>query len=196
MHKIGLTGGIGAGKSSIAKWFTKIGVPVFDADKFVHSIFQKKEFAELIAREFGQQYEDNYKVNRRLLGEMIFNNDKAKIRLESLIHPLVLKRMLEFCTEMEAKGHKYVVLDVPLLFEAGWEKYCDETWVVYLPEEIQLERIILRDKVSMEEAKKKIDAQMPMAEKLKKASRIIDNTSEWQTTKKSLETIWEGYLSN
>jgi dephospho-CoA kinase len=67
MHKIGLTGGIGAGKSSIAKWFSEMGIPVFDADQSVHSIFQEKDFAELIALEFGQQYQNNNKVNRVLL---------------------------------------------------------------------------------------------------------------------------------
>ncbi|ADY56453.1 Dephospho-CoA kinase [Syntrophobotulus glycolicus DSM 8271] len=196
MLKIGLTGGIGTGKSSVAQWFAGKGVPVFDADRAVHEILLSKEFTQKIAGEFGGQYIENHTVDRRALADLVFKNKEDRIRLERLIHPLVLKNMLQFCLDSERKGHKIAVLDVPLLFEAGWEKYADEVWVVYIPQELQLERIVSRDKVPVEEAERRIKAQIPIGEKIKKAARIIENIEDWKKTEQNLEIFWKEYLSN
>lgn len=191
MFKIGLTGGIGSGKSSVAKWFVSRGLAVIDVDKEVHKILDKNEIITLITREFGNKYIENRKINRRLLGGLVFNNKQARKTLEEIIHPLVLNRMIAICQDLEAKGEEIVIIDIPLLYEAGWDVYVDEVWLVYVPLEIQIERIMKRNNFSRKEAEVRIRAQIPLEDKVKKADIVIDNSRSWKCTEDQLEKILE-----
>jgi len=191
IRKIGLTGGIASGKSSVASWFRAKGVPVFDADDAVHLIMAREAMISSIKGEFGPEYIQNGKINRVLFGNKVFQDPKIKKRLEELLHPLVLKEMEIRCREAEKMGEKIIILEIPLLFEAGWDKNMDEIWVVFVPYSIQVERLVLRNGFSVEEAVKRISSQMVLEEKVQKADKVIDNSGNWNETEKQLGAIWK-----
>lgn len=194
MLKAGLTGGIASGKSSVSKWFAAKGITVFDADKVVHESYLDPTVVAKIEQAFGSKYIENDQVNRSLLAAKIFSDHAAKRSLEGIIHPYVLAEMQERCKISESKSEKLIILDIPLLLEAGWERFVDEVWVVYVSFDIQLERLMLRNGFSAEEAKLRILSQMSLEEKLQKADRIIDNSGSWLETEKQLEKISEELL--
>jgi dephospho-CoA kinase len=191
MFKIGLTGGIASGKTSVAKWFADKGITVFDADKIVHELLSKPFMISKINEEFGSRYIENGKINRTHLAKKIFNDPWAKNKLEGIIHPFVLKEMMERCRISELKNEKLIILDIPLLLEKDWDKYVDEVWVVYVSLSIQIQRLMQRNELIMEDAKQRIFSQMLLDEKIKKADRVIDNSASWGATEKQLSLIWE-----
>lgn len=191
MIKIGLTGGIASGKTSIAKWFKDQGLPVFDADQAVHQIMSESTMIEAIGIEFGQEYIKEGQINRIQLGNAVFQDSKLKNRLENLLHPRVGQEMEKIINQAESQGEKIILLDIPLLFEVGWDKSVDEVWVVYVPPLIQIERLIIRNGWTPEEAQRRISSQMSLEEKAKRADRVIDNGGTWEQTEKKLVRIWE-----
>lgn len=191
MLKVGLTGGIASGKTSVAKWFAEQGITVFDADKTVHELFSAPFVAAEIEQTFGSGGIEDGKVNRKFLANIIFHDKKAKNKLEEMIHPFVLREMLKICAQAESANKDLIILDIPLLFEIGWDKLVDEVWVVYVPRPIQLQRLMLRNGLTEEESGQRIASQMPLEEKVKKADRVIDNSGSWSETEKKLEAIRE-----
>ncbi|NLI93585.1 MAG: dephospho-CoA kinase [Peptococcaceae bacterium] len=194
MMRIGLTGGIASGKSSVAAWFRKKGISVFDADDAVHQIMAESVMISAIEKEFGSEYLINGEINRPLLALHVFQDQNMKTRLEKLLHPPVLEEMEKQCREAEKCGEKLIILDIPLLFEAGWDKFMDEIWVVYVPFSVQLERLILRNGLSGEEAERRIRSQMNLDEKAGKADRVIDNGGSREETEQQLESIWKDLI--
>lgn len=180
---IGLTGGIAAGKSTVARILASLGAYIINADKIGHNILDKnknayndvkEEFGEIILKESGQ-------IDRKKLGEIVFS-DKAKLeKLESITHPYIIEE-IKYETKEKIKDYHHLVLDVPLLFETGLENIVDITWVVVCSYEKQIERISKRDGLSREEAKKRIAAQMETSKKIKLADFVIYNNG----TKKEL----------
>lgn len=180
---IGLTGGIAAGKSTVARILASLGAYIINADKIGHNILDKnknayndvkEEFGEIIVKESGQ-------IDRKKLGEIVFS-DKAKLeKLESITHPYIIEE-IKYETKEKIKDYHHLVLDVPLLFETGLENIVDITWVVVCSYEKQIERISKRDGLSREEAKKRIAAQMETSKKIKLADFVIYNNG----TKKEL----------
>lgn len=191
MRKIGLTGGIASGKTTVAAWFKNKGVAVFDADRTVHQLLNGPAVMAALAKEFGPEYIAGGKVNRALLGSKVFQDQKMKVKLEKLLHPLVKAEMEKACREAEQRGEKLIILDIPLLFETGWDKYADETWVVYVPFAVQLARLIGRNDLNKENALNRIHAQMPLAAKARQADRVIDNSGSWSETENRLAALWE-----
>jgi len=191
MIKIGLTGGIASGKTSIAKWFENKGIPVFDADAAVHRMMDESAMISAIGNEFGQAYIQQGRINRTLLGSKVFQDQDVRIRLENLLHPLVLQEMEKQRDVAKSNKHKLMLLDIPLLFEVGWDKLMDQVWVVYVPYSVQIERLIRRNGWTQEEAELRIASQMPLDKKAKKADRVIDNGGTWYETEKQLARIWK-----
>lgn len=189
MLKIGLTGGIASGKSGVAKWFVDKGITVFDSDKSVHEQFTKPSVISLIKNAFGEKYIDNGVVNRALLGNTVFNDLKVKKKLEEILHPLVFEEMNKQYIKSEMRKEKVVIMDIPLLFEVSWEKYFDEVWVVYVPIDMQIQRLMSRSSLTMEDCKKRIFSQISLEEKILKADRVIDNSGSWLETEKQLLMI-------
>ncbi|MGB9811458.1 MAG: dephospho-CoA kinase, partial [Dictyoglomus turgidum] len=142
-------------------------------------------YLEKIREIFGDKVFEEGQLNRKKLAEIIFSDDKERKKLENLLHPPVLteikKRLEDF------KDKEIVAVEVPLLFEVGIENWFDEIWVVYAPFEIQLERIIKRDNISQEEAIKRIKAQIPIEEKVKKADFVIYNDKDLESTKNQIK---------
>ncbi|NPA61117.1 MAG: dephospho-CoA kinase [Epsilonproteobacteria bacterium] len=176
-YAVALTGGIATGKSSVSEIFRESGFDIIDADMIVHSILDRESRA--ISDIFGEEYIlDSGEVNRRELGRLIFSNSGAKRRLESLIHPLVYRDILDKSIELDGIGRRYIV-DIPLFFETGRYKI-DEVIVVYTPKDIQLERLMRRDGISRDEALLKIESQIDIEEKRRLGRYIIDNSGDFE----------------
>jgi len=190
MIRIGLTGGIASGKSSVANWFREKGLTVIDADQIAHTLMADMAVISAVEQEFGAEYIENGRINRSLLGNKVFQDKEMKKRLEKLLHPLIYQEMQRQAAEAEIKKEKSVILDIPLLFETGWDKRVDQIWVVYVPKNIQLARLMARNKLTREEAELRIASQMLLEAKAQKADRIIDNSGSWQETEVQLEAIW------
>lgn len=189
MWTIGLTGGIGSGKSTVAEWFRSQGIPILDADKTVHRLLKEdKDVLFLIKREFGHNViGEDQKIDRKALGKIIFNDQKSRKLLEGIIHPRVVSIMQNTQIELKKKGLRLCIWDVPLLLEAGFAKLVNEVWVVWVPQSQQIQRVIKRDKLSLDEVLARINSQMPLDEKKAKADVVIDNSGEWADTVKQLE---------
>lgn len=194
MLKIGLTGGIAAGKTSVAQWFKDKQIPVFDADQTVHELYSDPEVTEVVRKVFGWEYIQDNRVDRILLGRRVFQDPQARAKLEEIIHPLVLQKMQDKCAQAEAAGEKVIILDVPLLLEAGWEKVADLVWVVYTPVSVQLQRLMHRNELSEAEARERVATQIPLEVKVRMADTVIDNSGSWTETEEQLRDIWEELL--
>jgi len=190
MLKVGLTGGIASGKSTVAKWFQERGIRVFDADLFVHKQYHNPDVLSEIEQALGSKYfDDKGVINRTLLAKDVFANIVLRKKLEGIIHPLVLAEISNQCREAKEKKEKIIILDVPLLFEVGWDKFVDQVWVVYVTPEVQLKRLMLRNGLSEEQAKLRISSQIPIEEKIRRADVVINNSGTWSDTEKQLVRI-------
>lgn len=189
---IGLTGGIGSGKSSVARWFRLKGVPVLDADAIVHELLSDDPaIADQLGTEFGEDVlTRSRKVDRRVLGNKVFSDEAARIRLEEILHPQVRAKMSLASARLLQEGVSLCVWDVPLLLEAGFDSEVDEIWVVWVPYEIQLRRVRLRDQLPEDQILARIKAQMDLDKKREYADIVIDNSRSWTDTLEQLEQEW------
>ncbi|CAM3912673.1 dephospho-CoA kinase [Vreelandella rituensis] len=175
---IGLTGGIASGKSTVVRAFESLGVPWVDADDVAREVVQPGEPAlASIAERFGTAVlQEDGSLDRRKLREIIFNDPKQRLWLESVTHPQVRKRLLEHLERLQASQPAYVMLVSPLLFESGQDALVDRSVVVDVPEEIQLQRTLARDDVSESQVRAILAAQLSRQERLSRADDVIDNS--------------------
>ncbi|AFM42180.1 dephospho-CoA kinase [Desulfosporosinus acidiphilus SJ4] len=195
MLTIGLTGGIGSGKSTVSQWFKNQGIPVIDADKAVHRLLQSD--SDLISRlimTFGSDIAgETGEILRGKLGKLVFADAAARKSLEGLVHPRVLDHMNREREVLENSGEKVCVWDVPLLFETGFEQHVDKVWVVWVPRDIQLQRVLKRDNLGIHEAEARIAAQGSLDEKCQRADTVIDNSGSIQETIEQLIAAWNDF---
>jgi dephospho-CoA kinase len=192
---IGLTGGIASGKSTVSEMLKNWGIPVIDADIEARLAVESGEEAYgQIVNHFGKSilYEDG-SINRARLGEIIFNNEGERMILNEIVHPAVRKRMAEKQEIAQSKGESMIIMDIPLLFESELRSELrstvDRTLLVYVDEEIQLQRLMARNNYTKEEAVARIQSQMPLIEKKKLADAVIDNNGSIEQTKSQLTNI-------
>ena len=193
-RRIGLTGGIASGKSTITNYIRKYkNIPILDADNLSKELIKPDTYGyKKILEYFGNQIINNKKnsekvINRTLLRKIIFNNSKSKAWIEQLLHPLIKERMIEECSRYE--NNQTILLVIPLLFEANFEDICTEIWLVKCPSEIQIKRLITRDKISEKEAYETINFQLSFEEKRNFSDVILDNSDDqnkWIDTIKEL----------
>ncbi len=187
MHIVGLTGGIGSGKSQVSDIFDSLGVQVIDLDKINKKITQKGciGYKEII-KYWGELYLDKSKnINKRKLQSDIFSKPECKIKIEEILHPLIYKESLRQIKETTKAA--YIVIVIPLLFETKkYHELIDESLLVDCSEDLQLDRILDRDRISYELAKKIIEAQMSRKDKVRKASTVIENISSKKILKKNI----------
>lgn len=192
MRKIGLTGGIGSGKSTASKIISSFGIPVIDADQISRSILAPfSPHIGKVSAIFGKEVLDAQgNVDRAKLADRIFSSAKDKKKLEDLIHPLVREEIMRQIQHAEEAGEKLVVLDIPLLFEAGyWREQVDEIWLMDVPENIQIQRLKERDHLTEEEIKQRILAQWPIQKKREGATQIIENTGTVQQLEEKIKCL-------
>jgi dephospho-CoA kinase len=189
---IGLTGGIATGKSTAAKYLEQKGAEIIDADKIAHQVSRKGEKGwQKVVSEFGEEIlkEDN-EFDRAKLAKIVFSNSVKRKKLESLLHPIIIKKMKEKANKY-LNQNKTVVLMAPLLFEAGIDKFCDQVWLIAASQEEQIKRIIKRDGITKEEAIKRIESQMSQAEKKEKSDIVITNNDSKEKLKKKIDYYWD-----
>lgn len=187
MFILGLTGSIGMGKSTTARFFMEEGVPVHDADAAVHALYEG-EAAPLIEKAFPGTTSGG-KVDRIKLGEQVIGNPDAMKRLESIVHPLVRKQEQTFLTNARDRGARVVVLDIPLLYETGGEKRVDAVVVVTAPEEIQRRRVLERPGMTAEKLEAILAKQVPDGEKRDRADFIVDSGHGFESARQQVRNI-------
>ncbi|TCS41706.1 dephospho-CoA kinase [Reinekea marinisedimentorum] len=176
---VGLTGGIGSGKSTASRLFKTKGIDVVDADVVAREVVAPgKPALEAIAKHFGVDILANGELNRPLLREIIFNDPEQKNWLETLLHPLIHKEILQ---QLNTAKSLYSILEAPLLFENRLHDLCEQTILVDIPVELQLSRASQRDNTSEQAVQAIISSQMPRAEKLKLADIVLDNSADVAT---------------
>lgn len=190
---IGLTGGIASGKSSVAKTLKKLGAVVIDADQLAREVALPGEPAYIaIIAEFGELIlNPDRTIDRATLGKLVFADAAARKRLERITHPAIGRRAEKKLAELQQAGAQVVFYMAPLLIEAGITSRVDEIWVVYVDQETQLQRLMLRDRISRDEALRKIGSQLLMAEKVKHGKVVIDNRGTLAETERQVREIWE-----
>ena len=179
-RRIGLTGGIASGKSTIANYIKKYrDIPILDADQYSKELIKPKGncYKKVVAY-FGPQIVDENssvnEINRALLKKIIFENSIHRKWIQNLLHPLIKEKMIEKCNQFEK--HKILLLVIPLLFEAKFTDLCTEIWLVKCPREIQKKRLMSRNKISNNEAEKIINLQLNFEDKSKFSDVILDNS--------------------
>ena len=188
MPVIGVTGSFGSGKSVVAGMFAKRGARVFDADKAVHALLTGNgPTVKAIGKQFGLDVVNGNGVDRKTLGSIVFDSPLKLKQLMAILHPRVKREAQKF---IRANADcAWLVLDVPLLIESGWENLVDIVLVVFARREQQYQRVNQRSGITRREAAKRIRCQMPVKEKLKCADYRIDNSGTLKTTDKQVHAI-------
>lgn len=190
---VGLTGGIATGKSTVAQMFVDKGIPVIDTDTIARDLLHKgTDPHAAVVDAFGNDILlTDGQINRKMLGRIIFGDPNKRKTLNDIVHPHVLRIVETEIERYKELGQPIVVVDVPLLFESGFDEVCDKTIVVYTSPEQQLKRLVERDVIQTEYAQMKIAAQMSVEDKAKRADYVIDNSFSILKTKKDFVKILE-----
>lgn len=194
MLKVGLTGGIASGKSTVASMFVELGARLIDTDAIARQVVKiGGPVFESIVKFFGQKVlNEKGELNRQGLREIIFKDQEARNKLNSLVHPAVAAEVEAAFDEIARSDSNAVALvDVPLLYETNTEDRYDVVVVVYVPAQMQAQRLMLRDGVNRESAEQSLKAQMPLEEKRKKAQFVVDNSGTLQETRKQVQAVWQ-----
>ncbi|CXQ10481.1 TPA: dephospho-CoA kinase [Staphylococcus aureus] len=194
---IGLTGGIASGKSTVSELLSVFSFKVVDADKAAREAVKKGSKGLAQVREvFGDEaIDENGEMNRRYMGDLVFNHPEKRLELNAIIHPIVRDIMEEEKQEYLKQGYN-VIMDIPLLFENELENTVDEVWVVYTSESIQMDRLMQRNNLSLEDAKARVYSQISIDKKSRMADHVIDNLGDKLELKQNLERLLEeeGYI--
>ncbi|NLN20058.1 MAG: dephospho-CoA kinase [Firmicutes bacterium] len=194
MLVLGLTGGIASGKSTVARMLASLGAEVIDADRLARDVVAlgSEALAEIV-KEFGPSVLNaDGSLNRAALGRIVFADPARRKRLEEITHPRILEEMRRQLQVIKAQGEAtLIVLDVPLLFETPEIlPLCDCTAVVWVPEELQVHRLMQRDGLSRPDALQRIRAQIPLDRKRYLADVVIDNSGSLTATQSQVRSLW------
>ncbi len=191
-HAVALTGGIASGKSTACNLLRLYGLRVIDADAIAREVLQAE--TGRIAEIFGDRYVVDGKVDRKALGALVFSDRDARKRLEELLHPKIREEIVRQSEEQDRLGGPYIV-DIPLFFETGAYPI-EKVIVVYAPRETQKLRLIEREGLSEAEAEARLDAQMDIEEKKRRAAYIIDNSGNLKHLQRECERIFKEITEN
>ncbi|WP_352296859.1 dephospho-CoA kinase [Pseudoalteromonas sp. 20-MNA-CIBAN-0454] len=190
---LGLTGGIGCGKTAVSNMLEALGICVVDADIIARQVVEPgSEGLKAIVAHFGADIllaDGN--LNRSALRELVFSNTEYKNWLNALLHPLIRQQII---TDLNNATSPYVILVAPLLFENGLDKYCNRTLLIDVPKNVQIERTVKRDNISLEQVNSIIAAQMSREQKQQQADDILDNDRSLALVKHDLIALHKGYL--
>lgn len=188
MKIIGLTGGIASGKSTVSAMLQEKGYAVLDADKIA---WQLAEPNQPLWQEYKNRYGDKVlhedkTLNRQAVADIVFANPQERQWMDSMAHPIIMAEIKRQLAELKNNGCKVAFLDVPLLYESGWDAMADITWVVYVSRENQVQRLCSRNGFTVEEAERRIRVQMSMEEKRARAQVVIDNNGNMEQLKQQV----------
>lgn len=196
--RIGLTGGIACGKSTVSNMLRSMGALIVDADVIAREVVAPGEEAwQQIIDCFGiEMLLENQEIDRGKLGALVFSDEEARKKLNGIVHPAVRKRMNEQAQAGEEAGEKVIIMDIPLLFESSLEHLVEQIIVVYCPEGVQMERLMKRNEFTKEEAINRIKSQIPIEEKKKRGDFVIDNSGTIEETEKQIAGLYSLLLQN
>lgn len=188
MYRIGLTGGVGCGKSTVSSYMAELGIPVIDGDRLSReAVTPGSEAMEAIHRVFGPEvFLPDGRLDRAKMAKLVFSDEDKRQALNAIIHPYVWKRTEEGLITAQNDGHRLAVLDMPLLLEIGWQLRSEAVWVVKAPVDMQIRRVCARDGATPEEAMARIRKQMPTENKLHYADVVIDNSHSIAATRRQV----------
>uniref|UniRef100_A0A8C3UJK1 Dephospho-CoA kinase domain-containing protein n=1 Tax=Catharus ustulatus TaxID=91951 RepID=A0A8C3UJK1_CATUS len=189
MFLVGLSGGIASGKSTVVAVLRELGCAVIDADVIARQVVQPHSKAhQQILQHFGTEILlENGEINREALGNIVFSQPEKRRLLNSITHPEILKEMLKQVLKYFVLGYHYVILDIPLLFETrGLTRFMKYTVLVYCDPPTQLARLMKRNGLGVAEAEARISAQLPLEEKRKWATHVIDNCGDRESTRRQV----------
>ena len=197
MIVIGVTGGIGTGKSEVSKILGELGAVVIDADKVGHSIYlpDTPGWQEIIDA-FGEDLvgEDRH-IDRSKLGPIVFGNPEALATLNSITHPKIRQRLIELTQENKGEGVKAVAIEAAILVEAGWVDLVDEVWVTASELETAVDRVSKRNNMPADAVRARIESQMPQDERLKHATVVVSNNGDLDALREQLSKLWTERIS-
>lgn len=194
MLKIGLTGGIGCGKTTVSRLFSDLNVPIIDADEISHQLVQPNQLAlQKIQATFGREFIlENGQLNRASLKNHIFESIDAKQQLEAILHPLIFQ---EISNQIEKLDATYCIISIPLLFETNSQSLVDRILVIDCDIQTQIERVQKRDNLSLDRIQKIIDTQTSAGFRKNKAHDLLNNTKNQATLAKEVKKLHNFYLS-
>jgi dephospho-CoA kinase len=195
--RVGLTGGIGSGKSLVAVMFKGLGVPVLSADEIARSLTETDEIVRrAIRRQFGSTvFRKDGSLDRKRLADVIFSNKDERETLNAIVHPLVLKKIEEEITESEKRSHaRLVIHEAALIYEAGADKDLDYVVFVDADEETRIRRVIERDGISRAEVSRRIDSQMPAERKKELADFVLTNDGDTKSLERRVKFLFDLFL--
>lgn len=192
MFKIGLTGGIASGKSTVLTYFKDKGIPYIDADIVAREVVEPEtEGLKAIVDTFGSNVlQDDGTLNREALGAIVFHNEEKRQLLNSCLKIHIRNRIMELTSQYEQGNTPILIYDIPLLIEGEWYTMMDEVWLVYVNERTQIERLMSRNGYTREDAIARINSQMRLDDKRAYADVIIDNNGTPSDLIAQLNTIW------
>lgn len=192
LYKIGVTGGIASGKSFVTSIIREQGFNVIDSDIIARDIVSPNQsgLAALVAK-FGHRIIDNATGNldRAALRTLIFNDEKARQEVDQLLHPIIFDEIEKQMVRIQHEGECVVFIDMPLLFETGYDRNVNESWLVWVTEAVQLTRLMHRNHYDPQFANKMIHAQLPLDAKRQKATTLIDNNGTMLQTQEQVVTL-------
>ena len=194
MLRVGLTGSIAVGKSFVGSVFVELGCHLLDADETAREVVEPgTEGLKLIVDEFGPEVlQADGTLDRKAVGAIIFANPEKRQRLNAILHPRIIERQDEMLHRWEEKDADGIgIVDAALMIESGGYRRFDKVIVVHCRPEVQLERLMLRQGLSLEEARTRIDSQMPQAEKQKFADYLIDTSDGFELTRKRTKEVYD-----
>ncbi len=194
MPTIALTGNFGTGKTSVLELFQKLGAYTFNIDCFVHEIHTKPEtistMTEILGDSILHEGPKGPCTDKKRIAEIIFNDPEKRRAVEKIIHPAVMRMVVETESRISRENPSALIMfEVPLLYEAGYDKYFEKVIVVYCKRDIVLERLAKKG-VSRDDALKRLDAQMPITRKIKRGDYVIDNSEDIKKTEKKVAKIF------
>jgi dephospho-CoA kinase len=193
MLRVGLTGGIASGKSTVGQMFVDLGCRLIDSDRITHQLLDPgQDVHAAVVEAFGHQIlAPDGTIDRRILGDVVFRDPGARAKLNAIVHPAVFRRQQEWLREVEAADSNAIaIVDAALMIEAGTYKNYDKVIVVICSPEIQKQRLRARSTLSEEQIDARIRSQMPMEEKVKFADFVVDNSGSIEATREQVERTY------
>ncbi len=193
MIVIGLTGGIGTGKSEAARILQDLGAVIINADQVGHSAYTPhSEIWSEVVQTFGRDILDaSDEIDRRKLGAIVFSDPAQLERLNRIMHPRMARMVQEQIDGLRENGAPVVVVEAAVLFEAGWDSLVDEVWSTDAPEETVVARLVARNGLPEDEARKRINAQMSASERAARSQAVVDNSEDIIRLREAVQALWE-----
>jgi dephospho-CoA kinase len=190
---IGLTGGMGSGKSTVSQIMSELGAVIIDADKVGHEAYQAntKTWKDVVAAFGNEVVAQDGSIDRKKLGAIVFGNPGQLERLNRIVHPRMFEMMKERIERYHKEGEKVVVLDAAILFEANWTPLVDEVWVVIASEPVVVARAVARTGLPEEQIRSRLHSQMLDEERIKRASKVIHNDGSVDDLRAQVKKLWQ-----